>query len=162
MSDIKKVKSHMEWSWIIIVSFFLLSIIDIRFGLFGFACMAAPILWALGGKGKIHCSHYCPRGSFFGKMLPYISFDRNLPKFMGTKTFRNILLALMIAMFSFSLYHAGFNYYRIAFSVFRFMLASFIIGFILGVIYKPRSWCKVCPMGHAAGLINNIKKNTAA
>lgn len=152
-----KAKSHMKWSWVIILTFFVLSILDIRFGVLGFACMAAPIFHALNGKGKIHCSHYCPRGSFLGKMIPYISFKNKLPKFMTSKTFKNGLLTFMILMFSFSLYHAGFNFNRIAFSVFRFMLASFIVGIIMGIIFKPRSWCQVCPMGHASGLIRDTK-----
>jgi hypothetical protein len=28
----------------------------------------------------------------------------------------------------------------------------------MGVFFKPRSWCQVCPMGHATGLIADIKK----
>lgn len=149
----QKKGSHMEWSWIIIVSFFILSILDIRFGILGFVCMITPMALAASGQGKIHCSHYCPRGSFLGKVIKAISFNNNMPKFMDTKLFKNILLALMISMFSFALYHAGLNFNKIAFSVFRFMGASFMVGILMGIIFKPRSWCKVCPMGYASGLI---------
>lgn len=153
-----KTKSHQKWSWIIIVSFFTLSILDIRFGILGFLCMAAPMFHAISGRGKIHCSHYCPRGSFFGKFLTYISLNNKLPKFMDTKAFKHFLLILMIAMFSISILHADGDFNKIAFSVFRFMLASFIVGVIVGISYKPRSWCKICPMGHAAGLISKVIK----
>ena len=158
----KKVKSHMEWSWIIIVSFFVLSIIDMRFGLFGLVCMTAPMYHALKGRGKIHCSKYCPRGSFLGKFLPYVSQNKTLPKFMRTKKFKHFMLLLMVTMLSISLYHAGLHPYRIAKSLFRFMFASFLVGTIMGIFFKPRSWCQICPMGHATGLIKDIKtlKNT--
>ena len=154
-----KSKSHMNWSWIIMITFLVLSILDVRFGILGFACMGAPLYHALKGRGKIHCQKYCPRGSLLGKFLENISLKNNLPKGMTTKTFKNILLFVMITVFSFSLYHAGFNFKRIAFSVFRFMSISLILGIIMGVIYKPRSWCVVCPMGHATGLIRDAQNN---
>ncbi len=152
-------KTHMQWSWILIVSFFTLSILNIRFGLLGLICIGAPMYHAIKGKGKIHCAKYCPRGSFLGKFLAEISFNKNLPKGMNTKTFKNILLLLMIAMFGISLFHAGLDYKKIAFSIFRLMLSSFVIGIIMGVIFRPRSWCIVCPMGHATGLIKKAKES---
>lgn len=157
-----KQNSHMKWSWILLITFLLLSILDIRFGVLGFICMGAPIYHALRGRGKVHCAKYCPRGSFLGRFLEQISLNNNLPKGMSTKKFKNLLLILMIVMFSISLYHAGFDYRRIAFSVFRFMSVSLVIGIIVGVIFKPRSWCVICPMGHATGLISKqigTKKN---
>ncbi|EOD01586.1 hypothetical protein [Caldisalinibacter kiritimatiensis] len=150
-----KHKSHMNWSWIIMITFILLSILDIRFGILGFLCMGAPLYHALRGRGKVHCIKYCPRGSLLGKFLSEISLNNNLPKGMNTKKFKNILLTLMIVLFSFSLYHAGFDFERIAFSVFRFMTVSLVVGIIVGVIFRPRSWCVICPMGHATGIIRN-------
>jgi len=64
----------------------------------------------------------------------------------------------MVILFSFSMYHAGPNIYRIGFALFRFMTASLALGVIMGVIYKPRSWCQVCPMGYVTELISKSKK----
>lgn len=154
-----KRKSHMSWSWILIVSFFLLSILDIRFGILGFICMGAPIYHALRGRGKVHCSHYCPRGSFLGKFLRRVSLNKNMPKWMRSKFAKNTLLVLMITLLSISLVHSKGNFNQIAFSLFRFMGVSFIVGIMIGVIFKPRSWCTVCPMGHATGLIKKNQDN---
>lgn len=148
-----KAKSHMKWSWIFMVLFIVLSVVDIRFGLLGFICMTVPMYHALRGRGKIHCSHYCPRGSLLGNFLKYISLDYNLPKSLRGKNAKNILLILMITMFSISLTHAGLNVKKIGFAVFRLMTASLALGIIMGIIFKPRAWCQVCPMGHATGLI---------
>ncbi|PAB58251.1 4Fe-4S ferredoxin [Anaeromicrobium sediminis] len=153
-----KHKSHQKWSWIIIVTFFILSIVNIWFGLFGFVCMGMPIYHALRGRGKIHCSKYCPRGSFLGKFLPYISLNKTLPKFMRTKKFKNFVLILMITMFSISLYHSQLVPIKVAKAVFRLMFASFVVGNIMGVIFKPRSWCQICPMGHGTSLIKEAKE----
>ncbi|WP_053955767.1 hypothetical protein [Inediibacterium massiliense] len=152
-----KHKSHLNWSWIIIVAFFVLSVVNIWFGLFGFVCMGMPIYHALRGRGKVHCSKYCPRGSFLGKFLPYISLNKTLPKFMRTKQFKNFLLILMITMFSISLYHSQLVPIKVAKAVFRLMFSSFMVGTIMGVIFRSRSWCQVCPMGHATFLIKNVK-----
>ncbi|NBI07054.1 4Fe-4S binding protein [Senegalia massiliensis] len=157
-----KRKSHMKWSWIIIVSFFVLSIIDFRFGIFGFICMTAPIYHALRGRGKVHCSHYCPRGSFLGKFLQKINLGNNMPKWMKTKKAKNILLGIMITLLSISLIHSGGDFNKIAFSLFRFMGVSFIVGIMMGIIFKPRSWCQVCPMGYSTGLIKKVKDNRKA
>ena len=153
-----KTKSHQQWSWIIILTFFALSVYNAYFGLLGIVCMTMPVYHAIRGRGKIHCSKYCPRGSFLGKFLPSISLNRNLPASFRTKKVKNILLTLMIAMLSMAIYHADGNIYKIGFALFRFMLSSFIVGIMMGVFFKPRSWCQVCPMGHATALITDIKK----
>ncbi|WP_026895430.1 4Fe-4S binding protein [Clostridiisalibacter paucivorans] len=150
-------KSHMSWSWIFMILFLTLSILDFRFGILGFLCMGAPLYHAIRGRGKIHCAKYCPRGSLLGNFLKSISLNNNLPKGMTKKAFKNGLLIFMITVFSISLIHAGPNFDKIAFSMFRFMTVSLIMGIILGVVFKPRSWCVVCPMGHATGLIKKMK-----
>ncbi|TCT13936.1 hypothetical protein EDC18_1074 [Natranaerovirga pectinivora] len=153
-----KRKNHQQWSWILIISFFVLGIFDFRFGVLGLACMAAPIYHALRGRGKIHCSKYCPRGSFLGKFMPFVSFNNALPKFMRTKNFKHFLLVTMLTVFSISIIHTGFEFQKVGFVFFRFMGVSFIIGILFGIFFKPRSWCQVCPMGHGTALITNIKK----
>lgn len=146
-------KSHLKWSWIFMVLFFVLSIVDIRFGLLGFICMGAPIYHAAKGKGKIHCAKYCPRGSFFQKFLSQISLRNNLPAKIKTDTFRYALIILMLTLMFVSLYQAGMDIKKISFTIFRFMLVSTIVGIFMGIIYKPRSWCTICPMGTITGKI---------
>ncbi|MCG8539310.1 MAG: 4Fe-4S binding protein [Clostridia bacterium] len=152
-----RTKSYMKWSWIFMVIFILLSILDIRFGVLGFICMGVPMYHAIKGRGKVHCSHYCPRGSLLGNFLRNISLQNNLPKKLRGKTVKNILLIFMITMFSISLIHAGSNFKLIAFAIFRLMMSSLALGLIMGIVFRPRTWCQVCPMGYATGLIKNVK-----
>lgn len=152
----KKTKSHMKWSWIFMMIFIILSTVDIRFGLLGFVCMTVPMYHAIKGGGKIHCSHYCPRGSLLGKFLNQISLNSNLPKKYRGKKAKQILLALMITVFSISLYHAFQQpniIKAVGFSVFRLMMSSLGVGILMGVVFRPRSWCQVCPMGYSTELI---------
>lgn len=157
-----KRKSHMEWSWIIMIVFLVLSVWDIRFGLGAVFCMTIPMIHALRGHGKVHCSHYCPRGSLFGKFLSRLSLRNTLPGFMRTQAFKNGLLSLMVVMLSISLYHHHESIYMIGMALFRFMAASLAVGLVIGVVYQPRSWCQICPMGHATGLIAEVQKKRAA
>ena len=139
--------------WIVIVSFFILSIINVWFGLLGFICMGLPIYQALRGRGKIHCTNHCPRGSFLSKIVSKISFRNKIPKFMTTKGFRHLVLSLMMIMLTISMVHSGGDPKKIAFGIFRLMGISFIFGIVMGIFYKPKSWCAICPMGHATNLI---------
>lgn len=158
MKKVKK-KSHQKWSWIFMILFITLSIVDIKFGLLGLICMTVPMYHALRGRGKVHCSHYCPRGSLLGNFLKNISFDNNLPKKLRGKTVKKILLVLMLTMFTISLIHAGPNINKIAFAIFRLMMSSLVLGILMGVVFKPRSWCQVCPMGYGTELITKGLKN---
>ncbi len=151
-------KSHMKWSWIFMILFLTLSIYDSRFGILGMLCMGAPVYHALRGRGKIHCSKYCPRGSLLGVFLKQISLNNPAPKFMFTRKFKNILLIFMLSVFTFSMLHTGGDIKAIGFAMFRFMGVSLIVGIIMGIVFKPRSWCGVCPMGHGTVLIDQQMK----
>lgn len=159
--DIKK-HTHMKWSWIFMILFLSLSIYNFIFGLLGMICMGAPIYHALRGRGKVHCAKYCPRGSLLGVFLKKISLNNSAPKFMFTKKFKNGLLIFMLTVFTFSMAHTGGDIHKIAFAMFRFMSMSLVIGILMGIFFKPRSWCGVCPMGHGTVLIDQqLKKQSS-
>jgi len=153
----KKPKSHQKWSWIFLVGFMILSIVDFRFGILAIVCMGTPLYHALKGRGKIHCSHYCPRGSFLARFLSGISLNRNMPAWMKSKAAKNTLLGLMVAMFALSIAKSGGDFVKMGFAMFRFMAASTVLGILMGIIYRPRSWCQVCPMGYSTGIIKNYQ-----
>lgn len=150
--------SFKDVRWVIIVAFFALSAINIWFGLFGFICMGAPIYQALRGRGKLHCQSHCPRGSFLAKVVSKVSLRNAIPKFMLTNKFRNGVLVLMVTMLTISMIHSGGDPKKIAFGLFRLMGISFIVGIVMGIFYKPKSWCAICPMGHSANLITKAQK----
>lgn len=160
-ATLKRKKNHQHWTWILIVTFFILGFMDTRFGILGLLCIGTPIVHALRGEGKLHCSKHCPRGSFLGKFLIHLSMDRPMPKVMRSKRAKHLLLIVMLSVFSFSMYHTGFVFEKMAFVLLRFMGLSFLIGIMMGIIFKPRSWCQVCPMGTGAGLIASTKKKAA-
>lgn len=157
----KFLKIPRKFHWVLIVMFFALSIVNTWFGLLGIICMGSPIAHAVKGNGRKHCTKYCPRGSFLATFMKRISFDNSLPAFMKKKSFRHILLGLMVVMLTLGISHAWGDAYRIAFTLFRFMGVSFLFGIFLGIVFKPKSWCTICPMGHASTLITEVRRKTA-
>ncbi|SHK14756.1 4Fe-4S binding protein [Tepidibacter formicigenes] len=159
--NITKRKSYLTWSWILFITFMVLAIYDIRFAAFGLACMISPIVFSSTGQGKVHCSHYCPRGSFLGKFLNKLSIGYNVPSFMKNKLFKHTILIFMLTSFSLSLYKRGLTLTNIGSTIFRLVFVTTIVGIFLGIIYKPRTWCTICPMGHASNLIDKKVKKTS-
>gem|GEM_PF-6035458 len=121
--------------------------------------MGAPIMHALKGNGKIHCVKYCPRGSFLGQLVNRISLGYKMPKFMKNNLFKDGLLVLMNLLLTTSIVHARGDLVKVAFAMFRFMGGSFIVGILIGVLFKGRSWCVICPMGRATIKIQQVQVN---
>ena len=44
-----------------------------------------------------------------------------------------------------------------SFGLYSLMLTSTIIGLILNILFKPRTWCVICPMGTMTQMICKIK-----
>lgn len=153
-----KKSSHREWAWMLMILFFVLGIVNVYFGLLGFVCMFTPMIQAIKGNGKLHCSHHCPRGSLFMKFLPKFSLNRPLPPFMRMRWFKSILLTVMISMLTIAMVHSGGDPKKIGFALFRFMTVSFTVGVVLGIIFKPQAWCQICPMEHGTHLISKVQQ----
>lgn len=47
---------------------------------------------------------------------------------------------------------------QFSFGFYSIMLTSMLLGLIVMVLYKPRSWCTFCPMGTMTQAICKIKK----
>jgi hypothetical protein len=156
--NMKKRKQHQHWTWILIILFFVLSIINVYFGLLGILCMVKPVYHAIRGRGKLHCSHYCPRGSFLGNFLKKISLGLNVPNWLRKEKTKQIILGIMIVMTTSMIIRSGGNIELISKGFIRMMFTSFMLAIITGVLYKPRTWCQICPMGHATVEISKIKK----
>lgn len=77
---------------------------------------------------------------------------------MGRKWFKHALLIMMFSVFGMLLYRMGWGYENVGRAVWLMMTRSFLIGGLVGIVFMPRSWCKICPMGHAAGLIRGVRK----
>jgi len=151
-------KSIQDWSFIFLILFFILSFIDRRFGILGLVCLSIPLVLSLLGYGRVHCSHICPRGSFFGKVVKFISIGHKLPSYFRSQEFKVGLLIFMIICMTGNVLRFFPDWIAMANGMFQIMTGSLIIGIVFGIIFKPRSWCTFCPIGYASGLIKYPKQ----
>lgn len=151
------IKSQQNWTWIITISWMLIANFWPPFGLYGFVCMFTPIIIALSGRGKMSCARICPRGSFIGKFTSHLSRNRIMPAWTHTKGFRLMLWTIMMGTFIILMFWAvPKGVYTLGKTILYFMEAATLIAFLTGLIFRPRSWCTICPMGFTSGNIRDF------
>ena len=113
-------------------------------------------------NGRKGCTKFCPRGIFISIFMPFISLNRQIPKFMLGKKAKYIVLAIFLALLSFRLFNAGWNLAQIGSVMISMCITSTVIAVILGVLFKPKSWCTVCPLGTIQTMTFNTSKKVSS
>lgn len=130
-------------TWGLMIIFFGLSIYDVRFGVLGFLCMGIAMGFAFSGS-KEYCK-VCPRSSLLTK-LKKISRDKVAPKWILKKWVKYFILTYMMVMVIFGLVTAEKTLIGIGSVMFRVLGVSSLVAVILGIFYKPNTWCTICPI----------------
>ena len=165
-------KHWYDYLWIYSVIYLTLGFFNILFAWIGVICFLLPLLIAIFGGGKFFCNKLCDRGQLLtvlGKTC-HFSAKRKPPEFLHKKWFRYGFLIFFMTMFGQMLwtikvpwhwaYHGNVAPWvaQFAFGFYSIMLTSTIIGLIMMVLFRPRTWCVFCPMGTMTQLICKIKK----
>ena len=125
----------------IVVGFFYLII-----GLLAIVCMVAPVVLSVF-KGRYWCGHYCPRGSYYDKLISRVSRNRKIPDFVRSEGFRLFMLFFIFAVFGVQMYFAWGDWGAMGGVFWNIILVTTVVATVLGIIYSPRVWCTFCPMG---------------
>ena len=153
------IPSIQEWSWIITVIWMTVANIWKPFGLYGFVCMFTPIIIALSGRGKMHCARICPRGSLLAKVGKHLSIGLPRPKVFGKKWFRLTVWGTMMGSFVVMLiFTVPKGVYALGNAILIFMEIATGIALVIGILFQPRTWCTICPMGFSTGNIRKLTK----
>lgn len=107
------------------VLFFVLGFINIHFSLLGIICMTLPIILLLRTRKKTWCQGYCPRASLY----------TTLGKSKRWKSLSTPWLT-----------HLSYRFYSM-------MMTTTLIGLVLAMVYKPRTWCTICPIATVSDVI---------
>lgn len=108
-------------------------------------------------RGRFYCGWLCPMGAFHERILSLVSLKRPIPAVLKSSWFRWALFVVMMGLMTFRLVQAHGDVLATG-SVFRFMwIVSTSTAIGLGLYFKPRTWCVVCPMGLLQGVSS---KNT--
>lgn len=151
-----------RWNWLLMIIFLVLSILDFRFGIMAILCIIPAFAMAIRSGKKKFCAISCPRGNFLNRLLKNWYKNIKTPAFFRNEIFKNIVFIIMFSLFIIALIRTDGSATAIGFVFFRFILTSTIVGIILGVIFKPRTWCQICPLGqgtHIAGQISGKIQN---
>lgn len=154
LSKIKQ--AYLKWNWLLMLVFFVLTIFDFVFGILALLCIIPAFAIALKTGNKKFCARSCPRGNFLGKILRNFNINFNTPQLFYSKTFKNGLFATMFLVFIIALIKTGGEASKMGFVFFRFILSSTIVGLIVGTLFKPRSWCQICPLGQGTKLAGDL------
>ena len=155
----KWIPTIQDWSWIITIVWMTAANFYHPIGLFGFVCMFTPIIIAISGRGKMHCARICPRGSLIGKIGSIVNLGLKRPKLYTKKWFRPLLWSIMMGSFIVMLIFAipqGIE--TLGFSVLIFMEIATVLAILNGILFTPRQWCTICPMGFTSGNLRDMRK----
>ena len=147
-----------KYSFILLIGFVFLGLIDLKFALAAVVCMIAPVVVSIF-KGRFWCGNLCPRGNFYDNIVSKFSNKKNPPKFLKSYYFRAVVLIIMMTMFTLGIKENWGNPYGIGMVFYRIIVVTTIIGIILSLFYNHRTWCNFCPMGTLASIVSKLRKN---
>lgn len=127
--------------------------------LIGFTIVAMIMLFmTLANKrGRMYCGWLCPMGAFHERFLSEISLHKTISPMFRTTWFRWFVFITMMGFMTCRLTLAWGDAEAIG-SVFQMMwTVSMTLAIALGVYFKARTWCVICPMGSLQGIFS---KNT--
>lgn len=144
-----------KYSFLILIFFLLVILIDLRLIFFALICMIAPIVIASLGFGRLWCKYLCPRGSLYEKIH---TKKRHIPIFFKSLYLKIVVLFLIFYMFGMGIYKHYGDIFSIGKVYYNIIFITTVVGISLGLLFHPRTWCVFCPMGSIADFITYIKK----
>ena len=121
--------------------------------------LAVPVLLALAialsfARKRPFCSRVCPRAGILSHVVSRWSRYRQMPAYLYSQGVRNALCAFLLicAVGQTSRlwpeFRAVGNFFWIV------CVLTFVLSVAMGIIFKPRSWCAVCPLGTLQSTLN--------
>lgn len=123
-----------------------------KLGMFAFVCMMGSVLLSFY-KGRYWCYRFCPRGAFLDEFIARASFNKGVPAVLKTKVAKMFMLLFFIVMMSANAILSRGSLERFGKGIVTLLWVTTLISIVLGILFKARTWCIVCPMGTLSGLV---------
>jgi polyferredoxin len=158
MDNIKKFVH--KWIWLLLVAFCLIGLAYPAVGLVALVCMLAPVIVA-AGKGRMWCGNFCPRGSLNDNLIAKLSRKRKIPLLLKKRPFKILFMLVLMGAFALQLITAWGSWTEAGLVFIRMILLTTALAIVLGTVFRPRTWCVICPMGTMSYLVTRwiIQKN---
>ncbi|MBU0926359.1 MAG: 4Fe-4S binding protein [Spirochaetes bacterium] len=117
--------------------------------LIGFA-VALVMVVALAmtlARPKSFCAYACPRGKALGLALRPFSRGKPLPRGFASPTSKRALCGFMMFCVIGNIARLAEAPQALGTFFWGLCVISLAAGVVIGLIYRPRAWCAVCPMG---------------
>jgi len=109
-------------------------------------------------KGRFWCGWLCPRGAFLEIFLAKISRHKKIPQLFYLAKSRWTLFGVLISFMLLMLAKAGTQPENIGLVFITMCVVTTIIALPLALLYQPRTWCLICPMGTLQGVIGKNRQ----
>ena len=121
----------------------------------GFAVPLVMFIGIVGAflNGRYVCGNLCPRGAFFDRLITPLSPQRPIPPFLRNIALRSVILLLLMSLM---FYRLSQNFYSLEHWGYVFWLmctATTLLGVILALFIRARTWCSFCPIGTLGKII---------
>ncbi|MBL8966361.1 MAG: 4Fe-4S binding protein [Spirochaetaceae bacterium] len=122
---------------------------------------AALALTLVGHKPRVFCSRLCPRGRALGFSLKPLSRMRPLPRSLRSPRLRRLLCGAMMFCVAGNLFRGPLAAKPAGMLFWLLCLVSLSAGVVLGILYKPRAWCVLCPLGTLQDTVRSVRPDGA-
>jgi ferredoxin-type protein NapH len=147
-----------KYSYVLLLTFVVVSLFDFTVGMAAIICMIAPIIISIF-RGRFWCGNFCPRGNFYDNVMSRFSKNRAVPKFLKSTYFRVFVVLFMFTMFGLGIKQNWGNPDGIGMVFYRIIVVTTLIGIALSFVYNHRTWCHFCPMGSMAAFISYFRED---
>jgi polyferredoxin len=120
-----------------------------KYPLLGFIVPAVMVSAIVTGffRGRWFCGHLCPRGAFFDSWLRLIGGRRPIPPFLRSIKWRPLVSVTMIGYMVWRIGAAAGDPLHWGHVFWEMCLLTTLIGVPLALVFRPRAWCAMCPIG---------------
>jgi len=108
-------------------------------------------------KPKSFCAYACPRGKALGLGLRPFSRGKPLPPGFITPGLKRALCGFMIFCVIGNTARLANTPAALGTFFWGLCVLSLAAGVVVGILYRPRAWCAVCPMGTLQETIGAVR-----
>lgn len=155
----KEIMKRRLTQWVVLPVFLVTIFFGWKYPLLGFSVPVVMLVGFVGSffRGRYVCGHLCPRGSFYDRVFVFFEGGREVPALFKNMNFRwtvfvvlMLLMGYRISLNPTSLEHIGLVFWQMCFF-------TTLLGMLLALRYKSRTWCSFCPMGTVQNAIGGYK-----
>ncbi len=122
-------------------------------GYIALTLMAVMIVMALF-RGRYYCGWICAMGAFHERILTKVSLKKKMPPVLKKTWFKWTIFALMMSLLTTRLLLTNGDPRAVGAVFVMMWTVSTALAIAIGVIWKPRSWCSICPMALVQGFLS--------